>query len=74
MKYIPGDWTIKQNNLKIFLSKEQTFDDGIKSIWLLDFWEKKNMLGLIMMPITRHQTVHLNDCYNIKEKHENNLL
>jgi hypothetical protein len=30
MRYIPNDWTIKQNNLKIFLSKEQTFDDGIK--------------------------------------------
>jgi hypothetical protein len=40
-----------------------------KSIWLLDFWGKKNVLGLIMMPITRHQTVHLNDCFNIKEKY-----
>jgi hypothetical protein len=40
-----------------------------KSKWLLDFWGKKNILGLIMMPITRHQTVHLNDCFNIKEKY-----
>jgi hypothetical protein len=40
-----------------------------KSIWLLDFWEKKNILGLIMMPITRHQIVHLNDCFKIKEKY-----
>jgi hypothetical protein len=39
------------------------------SIWLLDFWGKKNMLGIIMMPITRHQTIHLNDCFNIKEKY-----
>ena len=39
-----------------------------KSIWLLDFWGRKNILGLIMMPITRHQIVHLNDCFNIKEK------
>jgi hypothetical protein len=30
MKFIPNDWTIKQNNLKIYLSKEQTFDKGIK--------------------------------------------
>jgi hypothetical protein len=37
-----------------------------KSIWLLDFWGKKNVLGLIMMPITRHQTMHLNDCFSIK--------
>jgi hypothetical protein len=30
MKYIPNDWTVKQNNLKILLSKEETFDDGIR--------------------------------------------
>jgi hypothetical protein len=39
-----------------------------KSKWLLDFWGNKNILGLIMMPITRHQTIHLNDCMSIKEK------
>ena len=39
-----------------------------KSKWLLDYWGSKNMLGLIMMPITRHQTMHLNDCFSIKEK------
>ena len=38
-----------------------------KSIWLLDFWGRKNVLGLIMMPITRHQTMHLNDCFSIKD-------
>ena len=40
-----------------------------KSIWLLDFWSRKNILGLIMMPITRHQIVHLNDCFKIKIKY-----
>jgi hypothetical protein len=43
--------------------------DDPKSIWLLDFWGKKNIFGLIMMPITRHQIVHLNDCFKIKEKY-----
>ena len=43
--------------------------DHPKSIWLLDFWGKKNILGLIMMPITRHQIVHLNDCFKIKAKY-----
>jgi hypothetical protein len=42
-----------------------------KSKWLLDFWGKKTILGLIMMPITRHQTLHLNDCFTIKEKYNN---
>ena len=40
-----------------------------KSICLLDFWSRKNILGLIMMPITRHQVVHLNDCFKIKLKY-----
>ena len=40
-----------------------------KSIWLLDFWGRKNTVGLIMMPITRHQQVHLNDCLKIKQKY-----
>jgi hypothetical protein len=44
-----------------------------KSKWLLDFWGNKNVLGLIMMPITRHQTMHLNDCVSIKEKGISNL-
>ena len=53
---------IKQNNGVI---------DNPKSIWLLDFWGKKNILGLINMPITRHQIVHLNDCFKIKQKYNN---
>lgn len=40
-----------------------------KSKWLLEFWGNKNILGLILMPITRHQTLHLNDCLAIKEKY-----
>lgn len=38
------------------------------SIWLLDFWGKKTVAGLILMPITRHQLVHLNDCIKLKRK------
>jgi len=45
-----------------------------KSKWLLDFWGNKNILGLIMMPITRHQTMHLNDCFSIKERGQSFLM
>lgn len=37
------------------------------SIWLLDFWEKKDVAGIILMPLTRHQTLHLNDCHKWKK-------
>ena len=52
---------------KIMLNGGVTKDP--KSIWLLDFWARKNVLGLIMMPLTRHQVVHLNDCFKIKMKY-----
>ncbi len=37
------------------------------SIWLLGFWSKKDVAGIILMPMTRHQTLHLNDCYKWKK-------
>ncbi len=51
------------------IKKSGGVTDDKNSIWLLDFWGRKNVLGLIMMPITRHQTMHLNDSFNIKEKY-----
>jgi hypothetical protein len=40
------------------------------SKWLLDFWGNKNILGLLMLPITSHQTTyHLNGCFSVKEKY-----
>lgn len=38
------------------------------SKWLLDFWGKKTIAGILLMPITRHQIVHLNDSLKLKEK------
>lgn len=32
------------------------------SRWLLDFWGKKDVAGLLLMPPTRHVILHLNDC------------
>lgn len=32
------------------------------SLWLLDFWGKKDVAGLLLMPPTRHVIGHLNDC------------
>lgn len=47
---------------------EQAVSQDEKAIWLIDFWGKKNVAGLIQMPLTRHQVVHLNDCFKIKKK------
>lgn len=37
------------------------------SIWLLDFWGKKDVAGILLMPPTRHVMLHLNDCCKWKE-------
>ena len=33
---------------------------------LLDYWSKRNIAGLLLMPATRHNLVHLNECKKIK--------
>ncbi|MDL2273513.1 DinB family protein [Oscillospiraceae bacterium OttesenSCG-928-G22] len=38
------------------------------SIWLMDFWGKKTVAGILLLPLTRHQAGHLNDCLSIKKK------
>ena len=38
------------------------------AIWLLDFWGKKDVAGLLLMPILRHPFVHLFDNLKLTEK------
>ena len=37
------------------------------SNWLIDFWGKKNISGIILMPATRHNMVHINECLKAKK-------
>lgn len=67
---------LKPDDLKRKFSKRQVdrilAEGGVtahpESVWLLDFWGKKNVAGILLMPITRHQMGHLNDCVKLKEK------
>lgn len=43
--------------------------DVQRSRWLIDFWGKKTVAGILLMPITRHQIVHLNAAFKIKERY-----
>jgi hypothetical protein len=36
--------------------------------WLVDFWGKKNVAGILLMPVTRHHTVHINESLIAKSK------
>ena len=37
------------------------------SIWLKDFWGKHTVVGLILLPLTRHHMMHLPDSIAIKQ-------
>jgi hypothetical protein len=36
--------------------------------WLLDYWGELAIAGLLLMPPTRHNIVHLNEALRIKQK------
>ena len=67
IEYIDLKRKVERNQLNRIIENGGVTKDP-KSNWLLDFWGKKNIFRLIMMPITRHQIIHLNDCFSIKEK------
>ena len=68
---------LKSNDLKRKMTSQQLkriMDEGgvldvEGSKWLIDFWGRKTVSGIVLMPITRHQIVHLNDSLKIKSKY-----
>jgi hypothetical protein len=36
--------------------------------WLIEFWGKKNVAGILLMPVTRHHIVHINESMSAKRK------
>lgn len=44
------------------------------SNWLIDFWGRKSVSGIILMPVTRHHVVHLNESFSAKKKFKHNKI
>jgi len=70
--------SIEFDDLKVKVKSEQikkiTQNGGVandpNSIWLLDYWGSKNILGLLKVPITSHHiNYHFIPCFTIKEKY-----
>lgn len=36
--------------------------------WLINFWGRKNVAGILLMPVTRHHIVHINESMSAKKK------
>ena len=45
-----------------------------QTIELMNYWGKKNVSGIILMPMTKHQIMHLNDCTKIIEWYNKKII
>lgn len=36
--------------------------------WLIDFWGRKDVSGILLMPVTRHHIVHINESMTAKKR------
>lgn len=59
-----------KNGLDKILSEGGVTEDE-NSFKLLEFWGKKDIAGILLMPPTRHELMHLNDCCRLKESIRN---
>lgn len=58
---------VKKHDLQRILEEEAASKDEA-AIWLIDFWGRKNVSGLLLMPSTRHHVIHINECFKVKKK------
>lgn len=63
---------VEKHNLQRILEEEAVSKDEA-AIWLIDFWARKNVSGILLMPVTRHHVVHINECFKAKKKRIINL-
>lgn len=56
---------IYSENLKRILD-EGAVDNVESANWLIDFWGKKDVAGIILMPCLRHQLIHINESMEAK--------
>lgn len=50
---------------------QQVMDEGAvveAAGWLMDYWGRLNIAGLLLMPATRHNIVHLNEALRLKRR------
>ena len=58
---------VYKENLQRILD-EKAVDNTETANWLIDFWSKKDVAGIILMPCLRHQLVHINEGMDAKSR------
>lgn len=52
---------------------QQVMEEGAvveAAIGIVDYWSRRNIAGLLLMPTTRHNIVHLNEALRLKERRQ----
>ena len=68
------EMTFEDTKLKISGDRRKALEDlhvvseDESAIWLIDYWCKKDVRGLIQMPFSRHWIMHIEACGRIKSK------
>jgi hypothetical protein len=50
---------------------QRLLDEGAvveQARWLIDYWSRRTIAGLLLMPPTRHNMVHLNESLRLKTR------
>ncbi|WP_238886603.1 DinB family protein [Clostridium sp. YIM B02551] len=58
---------IPKERLQRVIDKKAVSEDE-SAVWLIDFWGRKNVSGLILMPALRHHIVHINESIAAKKR------
>ena len=68
------EMTFEDTKIKISGDRRKALEDlhvvseDESAIWLIDYWCKKDIRGLIQMPFSRHWIMHIEACERIKSK------
>ena len=57
---------VQKEDIEI-LRSNGSVDDVPGANWLLSFWERKNVHGILFMPVSRHLVVHLRENFKAKQ-------
>ncbi|MFZ5354887.1 MAG: DinB family protein [Bacillota bacterium] len=69
MSFMPEDLKrkVKKEGLQRVIAEKAVLD--VKGAnWLIDFWGRKNVAGILLMPVTRHLMVHINESLSAKKR------
>ena len=57
---------MRKESLQCILD-EEAVENVKEANWLIEYWGKKDVAGILLMPVTRHHVVHINESLRAKK-------